>query len=519
MAGVAVEIVKISVLSWLAWVVTGAVRRLFFHPLASIPGPRLAALTWWYEFYFDAIQPGQYIFKIQELHKQYGPIVRINPDEIHVNDVGFLDTVYAPYSVPRDKYEHQLSALRVPGGVGTTADYKLHKVRRDALAPFFSRKNILSMEPLIAKKVEQLSQKIGDYAAAGKPVNLSDVFFAFSNDVVTNFLFAHQIDILADESKAAELRHNSHNLLQGIHLNKHLPWIPDFLDSLPYSISKPMMPSGLIDMLALFERVRAELVSIMENKAASNKNEKQRDPAAKQSVYDAVLDDPALPAPQKTLTRLQEEGALLVLAGAESPAQTLSIVFFHLLTNPAILSKLRAELSTTSANSSWTELDKLPYLSAVIEEGNRLSFGVTARTARIAPGPVTYTPSQHVAGLSTNLKSYTIPGNTPISISTLSAHTAPTVFPDPYVFDPDRWLGEEGRERRKFQMAFGKGGRKCLGTELARAELCLVISTLVRKFDMELWETDESDVAFLYDFQVAMPKLESQGVRAVVKHA
>ena len=50
----------------------GAIRRLFLHPLAHIPGPRLAALTWWYEFYFDVIQPGQYVFKIQELHKRYG---------------------------------------------------------------------------------------------------------------------------------------------------------------------------------------------------------------------------------------------------------------------------------------------------------------------------------------------------------------------------------------------------------------------------------------------------------------
>jgi hypothetical protein len=52
--------------------IAGAIRRLFLHPLAHIPGPRLAALTWWYEFYFDVVQPGQYVFKIQELHKQYG---------------------------------------------------------------------------------------------------------------------------------------------------------------------------------------------------------------------------------------------------------------------------------------------------------------------------------------------------------------------------------------------------------------------------------------------------------------
>lgn len=57
-------------------IIAEAIRRLFFHPLAHIPGPRLAALTWWYEFYFDAVQPGKYVFKIQELHKQYGTFKR-----------------------------------------------------------------------------------------------------------------------------------------------------------------------------------------------------------------------------------------------------------------------------------------------------------------------------------------------------------------------------------------------------------------------------------------------------------
>lgn len=39
----------------------------------------------------------------------------------------------------------------------------------------------------------------------------------------------------------------------GNNINKHFPWIPSFLESLPLSISKPMMPPGLIDMLALFD--------------------------------------------------------------------------------------------------------------------------------------------------------------------------------------------------------------------------------------------------------------------------
>jgi hypothetical protein len=48
--------------------------RLFISPIASVPGPRLAALTGWYEAYFELYDKfgGQYLFHIQELHKRYG---------------------------------------------------------------------------------------------------------------------------------------------------------------------------------------------------------------------------------------------------------------------------------------------------------------------------------------------------------------------------------------------------------------------------------------------------------------
>ncbi|RAH51055.1 cytochrome P450 [Aspergillus brunneoviolaceus CBS 621.78] len=490
----------------LLWILeTTAVVLLLWTAVEAIP------LTWWYEFYYDAIQPGQYVFKIQELHKRYGPIIRVTPDGIHINDVGFLDTVYAPAMVRRDKYDYQLRSLRIPGGVGTTAGYHLHRLRRESLTHFFSKKNILYLEGLITDKVEQLKQLIATHVADNTPVNLSDAFFAFSNDVVTNFLFAHQTDILSNESKAVILRQNSKELLMGINLNKHFPWIPDFLESLLLSISRPMMPPGLVDMLALFDRVRNELLALTHTRpsATATTAAKPLGPTGKESVFDSVLDAPNLPDAEKTLPRLEQEGTLLALAGTESPAQTLTVAFYHLLANPALLAKLRQELRT---------LEQLPYLSAVIEESNRLSFGFTARTARIAYEPLTYTPSAHAAPSpcsppGAQRKSYVFPPGTPIRTTTLSAQTAETVFPEPWVFDPDRWLGDVGRERRRFQMAFGKGGRRCLGIELARAELFLVIAGLVRAFDMTLFETGEEDVAFRCDYQVAMPGRGSRGVR------
>lgn len=54
------------------YTVYGAVYRLYLSPVAKFPGPKLAALTFWYEFYYDVIKRGQYTWKIQDLHRQYG---------------------------------------------------------------------------------------------------------------------------------------------------------------------------------------------------------------------------------------------------------------------------------------------------------------------------------------------------------------------------------------------------------------------------------------------------------------
>lgn len=72
----------------------GAIYRLYLSPVASFPGPKLAALTFGYEFYYDIIKRGRYTWKISDLHKQYGPIIRINPYEIHVIDPEFYDELY-----------------------------------------------------------------------------------------------------------------------------------------------------------------------------------------------------------------------------------------------------------------------------------------------------------------------------------------------------------------------------------------------------------------------------------------
>jgi hypothetical protein len=63
-----------AILVWSLYLVTLSMYRLYFSPLSHIPGPRLAALTKWYEAYYEIVLSGQYSFHIDKLHDEYGNI-------------------------------------------------------------------------------------------------------------------------------------------------------------------------------------------------------------------------------------------------------------------------------------------------------------------------------------------------------------------------------------------------------------------------------------------------------------
>ena len=50
------------------------VHRLYLSPIAKFPGSKLAAATFWYEFYFDVIRSGKYSWEIQRMHQKYGTL-------------------------------------------------------------------------------------------------------------------------------------------------------------------------------------------------------------------------------------------------------------------------------------------------------------------------------------------------------------------------------------------------------------------------------------------------------------
>lgn len=77
------------------------VRRIWFHPLSSVPGPKLAAVSNLYVAYWDVYRNGTFLRdKMPQLHAQYGPVVRISPTEVQIHGDPELFHRWVPSTLP-----------------------------------------------------------------------------------------------------------------------------------------------------------------------------------------------------------------------------------------------------------------------------------------------------------------------------------------------------------------------------------------------------------------------------------
>ena len=106
-------------------------------------------------------------------------------------------------------------------------------------------------------------------------------------------------------------------------------------------------------------------------KIVSGENEAHKSVAHKTVFSNLLASD--LPPPEKSVTRLQHEAVGIVGAAIETTKSTLSLASFHVLDKPEIIRRLREELQDSFPNPSkpptLSELERLPYLTAVILEG------------------------------------------------------------------------------------------------------------------------------------------------------
>ncbi|KAI0023441.1 cytochrome P450 [Xylariomycetidae sp. FL0641] len=468
--------------------VTLALYRLFLHPLARFPGPKLAAVTRWYEGYYDLYQSGQYTFKIAELHKQYGPIIRISPHELHVNDPTFFDTLYNRQEGVWHKYDWSVDAFATKGATIWTADHTLHKNRRLPLSPFFSKAKVSNQQDMIMRHVQTLFSRLSGFAASQTTVDLGAAFTAFVRDVVNEYIFGKHYNDLEKEDFDAGMvvAAQAGGLLW--RTTKFIRFFGPVVRSIPpqwiMAVSDPNMKNFFRFMITCMDDTK----NLM--KAAVSPD----DDGPRTLVHEIMQSK--LPPSEKSSDRVFEEVNTTTGAGYETTAAVIRIAAFHIYRDHQILQKLRAELAA-APDSDWKTLEKLPYLTSIIMEAMRLAPALASRSARVAQDKdLVYAD-------------WRIPAGTPVGMTLHLLHQNEEEYPEPKRFNPDRWMDPDPWHLgKKTFVPFGKGKRSCIGMYLAWAEIYLLLGSMVHRFEIEFPRTKAEDFHVTMDnFALGTPSM------------
>lgn len=173
---------------------------------------------------------------------------------------------------------------------------------------------------------------------------------------------------------------------------------------------------------------------------------------------------------------------IMMNAGSDTTAMAMVNVMYYLLKNPAVLEKLREEvdavLDPDEAVAPYDKVKHLPYLQAVLNE-----------SLRIAP-PVIFSLPRKTPAEGCQISTQFVPGNTTVGISAYVAHRDEEVFPDAETFNPDRWLGDKGRELQRGFIAFSAGARGCIGRNISYLEQTVLLASVIHRYELALTSPD-----------------------------
>jgi hypothetical protein len=299
--------------------------RLYFHPIASFPGPKLAAATKWYEFYFDVIKSpgGQFSKHVEELHKKYGPIVRINPDELHITDSDFYDVLH---SGKRDKWPPAAQMVGLEVSTFAAVEHSVHRQRAAANAPLIARKVVVENMSMIREQLMKLRRAFESAANNGIAIELGVTFLAFTTDVAGQYFFGESLGLQDDMDKASAWKHATHSVARGTPVIKQFPGILKLALKIPLAVWKKLDPvtSALLQTQHDMGVKAQTFLRSMENVSeAEKRNQDTRPPTLFHSIYR----NPG-PDADRLLDRLTHEGINVIVAGGETTAKVSSAVLF-----------------------------------------------------------------------------------------------------------------------------------------------------------------------------------------------
>ncbi|KAI0026120.1 cytochrome P450 [Xylariomycetidae sp. FL0641] len=457
---------------------------IFHHltsPLRPLPGPFLARFTdlW---FLWKA-STGEFERTNQELHNEYGPIVRYGPGRYSFSHPDASRIIYGPGAqFPKSSW---YSASANPGKwtLFSDRDMQRHAHNRRLVQGLYSMTSLLTYEPYVDECNELLCQRLQEMAAERETVNMAHWLQCYAFDVIGMITYSKRLGFLdrgedIGQAMAAINKELWYATLIGIFPRIH----PLLFYLRSYFASRKA--AGRVHLMKFTTDMIRE-----HQERTKEKPEQHVGTSEPTTAVDFVTKlvqkheaDPTTFTPYHVLATCTNN----MVAGSDTTAATLSAILYYLLKTPRAFARLREEVDASKPDLSFADAQKLPYLQATIKEALRMHPPVGFPLEReVPPGGVT------IAGVF-------FPEGTVVGTNPWVEHRDRGIFgADADAFRPERWLidddddddaAEKLSRMNHHWVPFSQGSRNCIGRHVALLEISKLVPRLLREFDFALGE-------------------------------
>jgi len=488
--------------------------------LRSYPGPFLAKFTGAWMFW--EVSHNRWSSAVDDQHRKYGTFVRLSPNHVSVSDPRALIAIYGHSAgFMKTSFYDAFSNFRVRN-IFNTRSRTEHARKRRIEAHMFAPQSIRAVEPISRAHVSELLRQ-WDYLASrvqetqhgGGPTkgqlgsttwNVQNdrvwidcmpwlSFWAF--DTIGDLAFGLPFGMLKSGKDVARVAKNPEEGFKAIEkYSEGADKLSIEEEDIPYievlsQRSEAIAPLGCLSSRT-WQMILQRLPRYSNNRTASQKlaalsimavARRLANPSGRPDMLQKLLearDDDGKPL---SPVELSAEAFVLIVAGSDTIANTTCGTTYYLARDRRVQAKLQAELDAALASvdsevAPYDAVKDLPYLDAVIFEGQRLHATVGAGLPREVP-----------AGGATILGHHFKEG-TWVSVPVYHLHRDEAIWgPDASEFRPERWTEASPEQRKQMMDAFAPfsvGPRACIGRSLAVMQLHIILATLFRRYEFAL---------------------------------
>ncbi|KAM7187771.1 hypothetical protein V8F20_010828 [Naviculisporaceae sp. PSN 640] len=467
---------------------------LFFHPLASYPGPKLYAATQIpYTYAFNA---GTLPYKAHYYHELYkSDVVRLAPNKLSYINPDAYKEIKGHRKLNQDENGKDPDFFYFVRSSIIAAPRDAHSKVRKALSHGFSARTmqeqsgiILGYVDLFISRLKEIvqkeSQQHGNEKHTSGNVNLVEWFNHFTFDIIGDLAFGTPFGSLETGKTHPWVKivfESVQRFAKMVTVRWYAPWLTKFV--VMTGVGKPQQQQAIF--------------------AAEKVKERLEITTSRPDFVDSLVRENSDGQAIFSETEIVQTMRLIVLAGSETTATALSGAAYFLCKHPEIQRKLTEEIRAAFIEESEIDMvsvNKLRYMLAVLDE-----------TLRIYPPAANSFPRQCQKGGDIIMGKH-VPGGTTLDTFHWAMTHSTKYFTDPEEFIPERWLADNPRfpnDTLEASQPFSVGPRNCIGKKyvmpspdgamkmledtdylvtipsLAYVEMRVIVARLLWNFDLE----------------------------------